>query len=119
MQKTEKGCESPQGGWGMGSKEPIQRIFLLSVVKISEKFYDSSWFLYRMKPRSYKVPKLKITVKTGDPRGDSDGPKVTFEQHILLFLLYFLKNSNFIKIKYAQNHFESTFVSAYFKPTKN
>ena len=38
-----------------------------------------------MKPRAYKVQKLKISVKKGDPWGDSEGPKVTFEQQILLF----------------------------------
>ena len=40
-----------------------------------------------MKPRSYKVQKLKISVKKGDPWGDSKGPKVTFEQNILLFFV--------------------------------
>ena len=37
-QKQEKRhrCKSPQGGWGMGSKEPIQKLFLLKVVTISE-----------------------------------------------------------------------------------
>ena len=38
-----------------------------------------------MKPRAYKVQKLKISVKKGDPWGGSDGPKVTFEKKILLF----------------------------------
>ena len=38
-----------------------------------------------MKPRAYKVQKLKISVKKGDPWGDSEGPKVTFEQKLLLF----------------------------------
>ena len=38
-----------------------------------------------MKPRSYKVQKLKISVQKGDPWGDSEGPKVTFEQQLLLF----------------------------------
>ena len=103
----------------MGSKEPIRRNFLLSPVTISENLYDSSWFLYRMKPRSYKVPKLKIIVKTGDPWGDSNGPKVTFEQQLLLFLLYLLKKTEFIKIKYSQKKFEITFGLAYFKPTKS
>ena len=37
-----------------------------------------------MKPRAYKVQKLKISVKKGDPWGDSEGPKVTFEQQVLL-----------------------------------
>ena len=27
----------PPGGWGMGSKEPIKKLFLLTVVKISYK----------------------------------------------------------------------------------
>ena len=40
-----------------------------------------------MKPRAYKVQKLKISVKKGDPWGDSESPKVTFEQHILLFFV--------------------------------
>ena len=36
-----------------------------------------------MKPRAYKVQKLKISVKKGDPWGDLEGPKVTFEQQLL------------------------------------
>ena len=71
-----------------------------------------------MKPRLYKMPKLKITVKKGDPRGDSDGPKATFEHQLLLFLLCLLKNSELIRMKYAQKHFESTFGLAYLKPKK-
>ena len=71
-----------------------------------------------MKPRLYKVQKLKITVKKRDPWGDSDGPKATFEQQILLFFLCLLKNNELIRMKYAQNHFESTFGSAYFKQKK-
>ena len=38
-----------------------------------------------MKPRAYKVQKLNISVKEGDPWGDSEGPNVTFEQQLLLF----------------------------------
>ena len=38
-----------------------------------------------MEPRAYKMQKLKISVKRGDPWGDSKGPKVTFEKQILLF----------------------------------
>ena len=67
--KKWQGRKSPQGGWGMGSKEPIQKIFLLPAVTISTNWYDASWFLYRMKPRAYKVQKLKISVKKGDPWG--------------------------------------------------
>ena len=71
-----------------------------------------------MKPRLYKMPKLKITVKKGDPWGDSDDPKATFKQNIILFLLCLIKNSDIIRMKYAQNHFEITFGSPYFKPKK-
>ena len=35
-QKKRHGRKSPQGGWGMGSKEPIQKLFLLKVITISE-----------------------------------------------------------------------------------
>ena len=34
--KKGHGRKSPQGGWGMGSKEPIQKIFLLTAVTILE-----------------------------------------------------------------------------------
>ena len=61
--------KSPQGGWGMGSKEPIRRTFLLYAPKISVKSYESSFFLYMMKPISYKLPKTKITVKRETPGG--------------------------------------------------
>ena len=67
-----------------------------------------------MKPRAYKVQKLKISVKKGDPWGDLEGPKVTFEQQILLFSVLPAKNSNIIRLKYAQKHSESIFGSAYF-----
>ena len=72
-----------------------------------------------MKPRIYKMPKLKITVKKGDRWGDSDGPKATFEQHLLLFLLCLIKYNEIIIMKDSQKHFETAFGSAYFKPKKN
>ena len=82
----------PPEGMGNGLKRAYSKLFLLPVVTISSNWYDSSWFLYRMKPRSYKVQKLKILVKKGDPKGHSDGPKVTFEQKILLFSVIPAKN---------------------------
>ena len=45
-----------------------------------------------MNPRAYKVQKLKISVKMGDPWGYSEGPKVTFEQQLLLFSVIPAKN---------------------------
>ena len=77
--------QTPPGGMENGFERAYSKLFLLLVVTISENWYDASWFLYRMKPRAYKVQKLKILVKKGDPWGDSEGPEVTFEQQILLF----------------------------------
>ena len=48
-----------------------------------------------MKPRAYKVQKLNISVKKGDPWGDSKGPKVTFKQQLLLFSLIPDKNQKY------------------------
>ena len=45
-------------------------------------------------------------------------PKATFEHNILFFLFFLTKYSDHVRIKYAQNHFGSTFGSAYFKPNK-
>ena len=67
-----------------------------------------------MKPRAYKVKKLKISVKKGDPWGDSEGPKVTFKQQILLFSVIPDKKIKLIRLKYAQKHSESTLGSTYF-----
>ena len=57
----------PPGGMGNGLERAYSELFLLPAVTISANWYDASWFLYRMKPRAYKVQKLKISVKKGDP----------------------------------------------------
>ena len=71
-----------------------------------------------MKPRAYKVQKLKISVKKGDPWGDLGAQKSLLTSSSSFFLLFLLKKSNIIRLKDSQNHFESTFGSAYFKPNK-
>ena len=108
------GLKSPQGGWGMGSKDPIKKLFLLPAVTISTNWYDASWFLYRMKSRAYKVRKLKISVKKGDPWGIQKARKSLSNRRSSSFLLYLIKTSNLIRLKYSQNHSESTFGSTYF-----
>ena len=67
--KRQKRRESPQGGWGKGSKKPIRRKLLLFVVTISVKLSESSWFLYKMKPRLYKFPKILKLWSKGRPLG--------------------------------------------------
>ena len=91
-QKKLTRTQIPPGGMGNGLKRAYSKLFLLQVVTISSNWYDSSLFLYIMKPISYKVQKLKISVKKGDPWGDSEGPKVTFKQKLLLF--YFIPTKN-------------------------
>ena len=43
--KRQKRRESPQRGWGMGSKEPIWRNFLLFYATILVKLSEFSYFL--------------------------------------------------------------------------
>ena len=89
MQKKERKAKKmtctqiPPGGMGNGLERAYSELFLLPAVTISTNWYDASWFLYRMKPRAYNVQKLKISVKKGDPWGDSEGPIQT--ENIPLF----------------------------------
>ena len=78
MQKTEKRTRIAPGGMGNGLKRAYSKKNFISAITISKKLYDSSWFLYRMKPRYYKVPKLKITVEKGRPLGGFGWPKSQF-----------------------------------------
>ena len=71
-----------------------------------------------MKPSLYKFPKILKLWSKGRPLGDLNDPKATFEHQIPLFLLFLIKYSDHVRIKYSQNHFGSTFGSAYFKPNK-
>ena len=75
-------------------------------------------FLIHDETKPLQNVKIKYYSQKGDPWGDSDGQKTTFEQQLLLFLLCLLKNNELIRMKYAQKHFESTFGSAYFKQKK-
>ena len=63
--------ESPQGGWGMGSKEPIPKMILLQ--KLKYKRNDKSelyWSLYRLKPSFYNFAKQLIFFwRKGIPMG--------------------------------------------------
>ena len=104
----------PPRGMGNGLERAYSELFLLPAVKISANWYDASLFLYRMKPRAYKVKKLKISENGETPEG-SGWPKSHFSDSTSSsFLLYLIKISKFIKIKYAQNYFESTFGSTHF-----
>ena len=66
-----------------------------------------------MKPRSYNFPKILNFSERGDPWGDLNAPEATFEQQLHFFSVKPDKTSKHVRIKYAQNHFKSTFGSAY------
>ena len=102
----------------MGSKEHIQKIILLIVVKISENWYNSSWSLYGLKSRDYKVRKSKVLVKWETPGGIWTLLRTLPNSSFLYFLLHLLKTSEHVRITYAQKHFKSTFGSAYLNSKK-
>ena len=54
----------------------------------------------------------------GDPWGDLNAPKATLDRSFLYFLSKLIKYSENVRITYSQNHFKSTFVSAYLISTK-
>ena len=101
--KQQKGHrhKSPQGGWGMGSKEPIQKIFLLTAVTISENWYNASWSLYGVKSRAYKVRKLKVLVKWETPGGIWTLLRPLSSSRFFYFMLQLIKNSKYVRITNA------------------
>ena len=55
----------------------------------------------------------------GDPWGDLNAPETTSDSKFLFFLSDLLKDSEQVRITYSQNHFKSTFGSAYLISQKN
>ena len=98
----------------MGSKKPIQNYFYYQQLQYHKNDMMPLYSYTERYQELTKCQKLKILVKKGDPWGDSEGPKVTFEQQILLFSVIPDKNQQIIILKYAQKHSESNFGSAYF-----
>ena len=84
-QKKRHRRKSPQGGWGMGSKEPIQKIVLLTAVIVSNNWYNSSLILICNEIKSLQSAKIKGFSQTGDPWGDLNASEATFEQQLPLF----------------------------------
>ena len=86
-QKVER-TQIPPRGMGRGLERAYSK-------KISFYYYwlqyqqfeisQTSQSLYRMKPRSYHSTNLLNFSERGDPRGDLNTPKATFEQKILFF----------------------------------
>ena len=106
----------------MGSKEPIQRIILLQRLQYQKTDKSElSWSLYRLKPSFLQFCKkeLRFFSEKGDPWGDLNAPETTSDSSFLFFLSDLLKDSEQVRITYAQKHFKSTFGSAYFISKNN
>ena len=61
---------------------------------------------------------FKISVKGETPGGIWKLPRTLSNSSFYSFLLHLIKNRNHYRIKYAQNHFKSTFGSAYLNSKK-
>ena len=106
----------------MGSKEPIQRMILLQ--RLKHKRTDKtniSWSLYRLKPIYYSLYKKKLQImwQKRDPWGDLSTPKATLDRSFPASLSDLIKDSEHVRIKNSQNHFKSTFGSAYLISNNN
>ena len=88
------------------------------MVTISENWYNSSWSLYGLKSRDYKVRKSKVLVKWETFGGIWTLLKTLPNSSFLYFLLHLLKTSEHVRITYDQNHFKSTFGSTYLNSKK-
>ena len=62
---------------------------------------------------------LRFFSEKGDPWGDLNAPETTSYSSFRFFLSNLIKDSNQVRITYAQNHFKSTFGSAYFISKNN
>ena len=114
--KQQKGHrrKSPQGGWGMGSKEPIQKLFFIHSGYNIRELIQFILILIRIEIKSLQSAKIKSFSQMGDPWGELNAPEATSEQKLPLFLSNLLKKSKHIRLKYSQKHSESTFGSAHF-----
>ena len=108
----------PPRGMGNGLERAYSKIILLTVVTISENWYNSSSSLYGLKSIDYKVRKSKVLVKWEIPGGIWTLLKTLPNRSFLYFMLHLIKNSKHFRISYAQNHFKSTFGSAYLNSKK-
>ena len=69
----------PQGGWGMGSKEPIKKIiFINSGYNIIELIYFLLILIWS-EIKSLQSAEIKGFIQMGDPWGNLNAPKATFE----------------------------------------
>ena len=91
MRKMTKKARIPLGGMGNGLERSYSEKILLFSITISVKLSESSWFLYRMKPRLYKFPKILKLWSKGRPLWG-------FER--------------------SQSHFQTTTSIIYFMPAK-
>ena len=63
--------------------------------------------------------KFEFFGEKGDPWGDLNAPKATSDRRFISLMSDLIKYRDHIRIKNSQNHFKSTFGSAYFISKNN
>ena len=88
--KNDTDANPPKGDGKYARKSLFEEvILLLTEITISENWKLSTWSLYEMRPKVYKLWNFG---KTETPWGVSNGPKMLSEQHLLLFSVIPAKN---------------------------
>ena len=114
MQKRKKDA-NPPGGMGNGLERSYSEIFFTIINYNTIKMILFLFFLIQNEPKSLLNAKIKDFGKWGDPWGGFEWPKSHFSDSTSsYFLLQLIKYINIIKLKYSQNHFETTFGSTHF-----
>ena len=94
MQKSETDVD-PLRGMGSGLERAYSKkiFFYYYWLQYQQtEISETSWSLYGMKPRSYNFRKFLNFSERGDPRGDLNASKATFEQQLLFLSVTPAKN---------------------------
>ena len=81
MQKVKR-TQTPPGGMGSGLERAYSKNILFYYYWLQyqkNEISETSWSLYRMKPRSYNFPKILNFSERGDPWGDLNATEATFK----------------------------------------
>ena len=86
MQKSEMDVDPPQGGWWIGSKEPIGKYFSFYWKKLQyQKTEINPLDSYMEWDQRFTNCEIAKFWEDRDPLGVSNGPKMLSRQHLLLF----------------------------------
>ena len=86
------------------------------MVTISEKLSIRTFLVliqFETKFLQFCKKELRFFSEKGDPWGDLNAPEATSNHRFIFLMSYLIKYSDNFRIKNSQNHFKSTFGSAY------